>query len=316
MSILVHSILFFLLFYSKDHMKNHIPQKTRKISAKTRKSHTVRRSRHTRTKKHGGQIFDILDTYALTDYDGEQTSAIKNQCVGIEGKFYHFRCNEECLKKLPKTVHAYTSFDSYTHKNEVLYMNGVFTWMIVRKDDQTCIVFTKVYSIQEIGTTHNELASHAHNVVFNGAAFAILGAGEFKKNKHNIVANELSGTYMFNIIEKVPSDQRSTFHNALHELFSSFFPSCHVTFDMKMGTNDLITQENIVLDKTQIQRLVNIGVQVREFESKKACDAFKKYPMLLARAQARHDQQVRASEKSGIKPPEFKEPDFEKGILL
>ena len=177
--------------------------------------------------------------------------------------------------------------------------DGTYIYIIAtnekaERNGQYHIYSLRTLSIHEVKTKHTHLLNflkknkHIKNLYY---------AGEFKKKGENVEFNFASGTYMVGHVDNILT-QDDVERNIPHiEFVKGLFGKYELTAEIT--TDSLINSTNLPLTMSQLNELVEYGVEVIEYDTKKECLDFINYPFQSLKAKTTHENQLRVFNKYG-----------------
>jgi Tol biopolymer transport system component len=172
-----------------------------------------------------GNSYDPDDVYPIV------MKPSSNCSVPIGDKIAYIQLPED-----EKWLNLYLQSVERLRPVQILERNGVFTWLLYRKDGNNLqFAATPVRSMYELGTIHRTIAKAV-------GAKTIHGAGEMKKTGKKIVFNFLSGSYMMNWIRtKDKSCTLPEMEDYVEPKLRAFFPGIEMVKTDKTFINNTDT---------------------------------------------------------------------------
>jgi hypothetical protein len=198
----------------------------------------------------------------------------------LNSNFYHIDISNVSLESIENMIPLYVDSDlKYCD-------NGIYTWLLISNNmGVEKIYFNKVYSVNEIGTKHQNIVNRIPNLK------EIHLAGEFLKNKKEIMYNFLSGTYM---LDNVPKEGTKEIIKEFESFLTKFLPK---RFKKSFTTDELISLKNMSLSYDDLDMFVDLGFKITVFDRKKECLEKSRYKLNLARYKAQIEHQKRLAKR-------------------
>jgi hypothetical protein len=222
------------------------------------------------------------------------SDGIGEQCTKIGDFFYHFDMSHKNRKCLMEKIPIIRNLE-VTEASD-----GVYTWLIFTdKKGKPQFVSKKVMTIQEISTKHSHIILDILDEIDT-----IHLAGEFIKSGNNVTINFLSGTYMVNLFENIIPQDIIEIHNEAVTFLNSAFER-RLVFTNQNKEETLITQQNVVYTRENIDVLLGCGAIIKRFDTRKLCNKYDKRVTELITAQAQHEMRMKlwnTYERKGSEP--------------
>lgn len=227
------------------------------------------------------------------NYHPSAPKTIIHQCRDYLGKYYHINIDKfveiECLwEKMPL----------YFNDEINTAPDGVYTWVLILSESYAdegvpSILAYRVLTTHEIGTKHADILARIRSQVNEGdydneelgdediiEEVKLLGSGEFIKRGNNLQINFISGTYMlrhFTSQNMSPNEIKQMISKLARETKVAFNYLTNLNVTEEINASTYITETNIRLNANDLSLLLSCGAQIRKFNNKNDCLAFKEY---------------------------------------
>jgi hypothetical protein len=235
----------------------------------------------------------------------------KNCAMAENGKFYRIN-----LDKLDKKRFQIQN-PLRTDNNINTARDGIYVYIIATNKTDEIKGKYHIYSLRTL-SIHEVKSKHTHllnSVKLKKGIKNLYYAGEFKKKGKKVEFNFASGTYMVGHVDNILTEDDIERNIPHIEFVKRLFAEYGLT--AKITINSLINSTNLALTMSQLNELVEYGVEVIEYDTKKECMDYINYPFQVLKAEMTHKNQLTVFNKYGnrekqlppqlILPPEPKE---------
>lgn len=212
-------------------------------------------------------------------------SFVKN-CTFLNGKYYYIDISQVDWDKINKYIPIYVDSDINSVEN------GIYIWIITETNTHNGphLYFSKVYSVNELGTKHANLALRI------GATNMYL-AGEMLIYNSNVLYNYLSGTYMADKYQLDKIDENLI--NEFRQFVSNF-----ADLTIKYTTKNFINPNNMLLTYNDLNFMVKLGAIIEEYSNNDLCQQRQNYPSI----KRQNKQDIESYERLLTKVPNTTKP--------
>jgi hypothetical protein len=177
---------------------------------------------------------------------------IRSQCYTYKGKF---------VKLITPQGFDFNQFaPSRTYGPGEELPPGVYTYLFPSIDRIICVPVKNKF---ELGTIHYVLA-------WLSRVPKVIAAGELRVERDTITFNLLSGSFMRNWME---SDLGGKCNTQLRDLTQEMLRQQYPSKRIEYNGDELITEENVPVTAEELNRYLEMGIEVRLYESKSDCRA-------------------------------------------
>ena len=184
--------------------------------------------------------------------DRRNVYKIRGQCYTFGGKY---------VKLVPPQgfdVNRFAPPRIYGPREEL--PNGFYTYFFPSEDRIICVPVKNKF---EVGANHFTLALLSE-------ARKVIAAGELYVEGNTITFNLLSGSFMK---EWMMRKLESKCDNELSQLTTELLKRQYPDHTIRYTNSEILTEENIPVTREELDRYVEMGVEVRLYDSEEACNA-------------------------------------------